>query len=187
MSPRPLPRQLDAALVDEYPESPLSHPPDPTSGIFVKAKPAGRPSDAPDPIALADEARAATGLPMAAVLVFEGPSLASRSVLATPGRLRVEPGTDWLAWLSRVSEAGTVLVPRKMVARVKTFAVVAVPIATPILRAGVLAVPAMPDVARQCRLLETLATDFAMRAETANRKVQLDALELADEFDVAWA
>lgn len=163
-----------------------SIPPDPTSGIFPKAEPAREPSRAPDPIALAEEAKTITGLPIAAVLTFETPSVASRSVLATPGRLRVEPGFELLRWLARVSEPRTVRVPKAAVARMKTFAVVAVPMVTPILRAGVLAVPAMPDAARQIRRLESLATDFAMQAEISDRRSQLDALELADEYGVVW-
>ncbi len=144
-----------------------STPPEPTSGVFRRA-PVVR-AELPDPVGLAAEIREATGAEAAFVLVREGPGRLAASVVAAAGGVRKEPSERLLAWLAAIEAGGPLLVPSPFAQRVGARRVLAVPAMTPFTFVGAVAIPITPGWGPLLKPLERLATDFALRAEAAER------------------
>ena len=85
---------------------------------------------------------------------------------------------ELLYWLSEVEETGPLRVPRVFLPVFRCNHVLAVPMHTPIWQAGVIAIPLPTPWQELAREMEGVGCEFALNAESADRKTALAQLAL---------
>lgn len=137
-----------------------------------------------DLVRFAQELRLLADPSVAAVLVYQAPQAAPRSVVATSQRLDQGHTVALGAWLGSVHVTQTLKVPTELRRILCCFKALAVPIATPGECFGVVVVPTLERSDTLQRQITSQACDFALQLEAAERTRILERLRI-DELTVA--
>lgn len=106
----------------------------------------------------------------AAVLLLPTCATPARSAVAAGAQLELGMTNLLLDWLAEQRQHGVVSVPQNLRRVMRSFRVMTLPVATPVLHLGTLIVPAPVNLQETTRVLDGLTSDFALRLETWQRR-----------------
>lgn len=105
----------------------------------------------------------------AAVLLLPTCATPARSAVAAGAQLELGVTNQLLDWLAEHRQTGVFSVPQTLRRVLRSFRVMTLPVATPVLHLGTLVVPAPVNPQETTRVLEGLTTDFALRLDAWQR------------------
>lgn len=105
----------------------------------------------------------------AAVLLLPTCATPARSAVAAGTQLELAMTNPLMDWLAEHRQTGVVSVPQNLRRVLRSFRVMTLSVATPVLHLGTLVVPAPVNLQETTRVLEGLTTDFALRLEAWQR------------------
>ena len=153
-----------------------------SSGVFLRRCSPWRYDDPPDPVELADDARALTLPSTAAVWVVPCAGEPGRAAVVTDRTVSTDLELEVRCWLARVDEPGILHVPEELVELLECRQAAVVPIRSAVWHAGAVAVPAGVELESTMRRIDALCADFVLRLESADRKALQDALRTRERL-----
>lgn len=135
---------------------------------------------------LSDRARVLTEPSIAATVLLPTSVSSACSAVAGAEELNLMLTPPLLAWLSPVKNVSMVEVPPELRRHLMCFRALVLPVATPVLHLGWLALPA-PEYRRHVvRELEAMVSDFALRLELWQREEVLRFLGFGESAEVEF-
>jgi hypothetical protein len=133
----------------------------------------------PDPADVAEEARWLAEPPVAIVAAVPWRGGPGRGLIVSADRVHGGDADLIQEWLGAVDRSQPMVVPSALRVRFGSFRALAVPMRTPGLTVGAIALPLRPGWGPIARELENLGSDFALRFEAADRRAQITLLRVA--------